>query len=233
MSNWGTKLLCLAGLLVVAAGCDETKRLRQENLDLRSANAKLQADLKQLQDEKAALEAANRDLLAQLRAKDETIATLQGLKVPQPPPLPTPSPTPVAKNDKDGLEGLDVDRNANAITVNVAGDVLFDSGKATLKAGALATLDKIAAALKAKYPTNKVRVVGHTDNDPIKKSGWKDNWELSSARAQAVGNYLAKQGVTNKMEVVGVANTEPRVPEKTRDDKAKNRRVGVEVMLQK
>ncbi|MDD4889910.1 MAG: OmpA family protein [Phycisphaerae bacterium] len=228
------RMLLLSGvvavLVLMASGCED-KKLKEQNQDLMNANAKLQGDIARLNDEKAALEREKADLLAQLRAKDAALA----MKVPQIPPLPVAPPTPavtvVKPDDDDGFKGMDVERNANTVTVNLSGDVLFDSGKATLRAAALATLDKIASVIKTKHAGHKIRVIGHTDSDPIKKSGWKDNWELSSARAQAVGNYLAKQGVTNKMEVVGVANTEPRVPEKTKDDKAKNRRVGVQVVL--
>ena len=72
---------------------------------------------------------------------------------------------------------------AGTITVTLANTILFDSGKATLKSATSKELDHILGVLKDKYSGKTVDVVGHTDTEPIKKSSWKDNWELSAQRA--------------------------------------------------
>jgi len=220
-------------MLLLVAGCDDVNKIKQENQDLKAGNAALQQRLDQANADKAALEADKARLQADLAAKMAALDEMGKIKPIVPPIAPPPVKVDTGSKVPDDFgEGTDVTRTANAITVNVAGDVLFPSGKAALRPEALATLDKIAKVIKSKYGTNKLRVVGHTDSDPIKKSGWKDNFELSMARAKAVGDYLIRQGVAAaNMEITGVANTDPRVPEKTTADKSKNRRVVVQVIL--
>ncbi|MFA4991869.1 MAG: OmpA family protein, partial [Candidatus Omnitrophota bacterium] len=59
-------------------------------------------------------------------------------------------------------------------------EILFDSGKAEIKGDAYAALDKVADVLKGSVADRNIGVEGHTDNEPIKYSGWKSNWELST-----------------------------------------------------
>jgi flagellar motor protein MotB len=118
------------------------------------------------------------------------------------------------------------------VTVTLAGDLLFSSGKASVKASANDRLRRIARILNDRYAGRAVIVRGHSDSDPIRKSGWRSNQHLSEARAQSVADKLVGYGVArSRIEVVGVANREPLVsPERTRADKAKNRRVEIQVV---
>lgn len=81
-------------------------------------------------------------------------------------------------------------------------DVLFDKGSAELKPGASAQLDKLATALKeieGNIPPDLawvMRVDGHTDVTPIATAEFPSNWELSSARAITVVQYLMAQGIS-------------------------------------
>ena len=94
--------------------------------------------------------------------------------------------------------GVTTSRNANGeVVVAIAGDVLFSSGKATLRSGSKKTLDEIARVLNSTYAANGIRVEGYTDSDPIKKSKWGTNERLSAERAMAVEDYLVKKGVKN------------------------------------
>lgn len=95
----------------------------------------------------------------------------------------------------DGMGGGPGDR-----VISIAGDVLFSSGSATIKADAKKILDKIASELNGAYAGNKVRIAGHTDSDPLKKtkSKWTDNENLSVQRALAVERYLASKGVDSR-----------------------------------
>ncbi|MCM8757876.1 MAG: OmpA family protein, partial [Candidatus Omnitrophica bacterium] len=79
------------------------------------------------------------------------------------------------------------------LVITFVADVLFDSGKATIRTENFSTLDKIALVLKETVPYNYIGIEGHTDNEPIKYSGWKSNWELSTARALSVLHYLVDQ----------------------------------------
>jgi flagellar motor protein MotB len=235
VGKWASRLAVVAlapMILLLVAGCDDVNKIKQENQDLKAGNAALQQRLDQANADKAALEADKARLQADLAAKMAALDEMGRIKPIVPPVAPPPMKVDTAPKVPDDFGDADVTRTANAITVNVAGDVLFPSGKAALRPEALGTLDKIAKVIKGKYGANKLRVVGHTDGDPIKKSGWKDNFELSMARAKAVGDYLIRQGVAAaNMEITGLANTDPRVPEKTTADKSKNRRVVVQVLL--
>lgn len=95
----------------------------------------------------------------------------------------------------EGIGGTTVSGRGQDIVVGVAGDVLFDSGKVTLKREAKATLDRIASVISGQYGGQTIRVEGYTDGDPIVKSEWKTNERLSAERAMAVEAYLVSKGV--------------------------------------
>ncbi len=131
-------------------------------------------------------------------------------------------------------EGYDVafDPSKGTITVTLPNAILFDSGKATLKRATSTELDHIRSVLRDKYPGKQVDVVGHTDTDPIKKSKWKDNWELSAQRALSVLRYLVKRGISEKdIQAVGCGESQPITSNSTTSGKAKNRRVEIVVHL--
>ncbi len=131
------------------------------------------------------------------------------------------------------FDGLDVafDPSRGTITVTLPNTILFDSGKAVLKRGT-AELDHVVSVLKSKYSSRKVDVVGNTDSDPIKKSGWKDNWELSAQRALAVTRYLVKAGVPSSLvRACGAGSARPVAANSGAAGKAKNRRVEIVVYL--
>jgi len=130
--------------------------------------------------------------------------------------------------------GYDVafDPTAGTITVTLPNAILFDSGKATLKKATSAELDHIRSVLQEKYSGKQIDVVGHTDSDPIKKSKWKDNWELSAQRALTVARYLIERGIPNDtIRAVGCGESQPIASNSTASGKAKNRRVEIVVRM--
>ncbi len=130
--------------------------------------------------------------------------------------------------------GYDVafDPSAGTITVTLPNAILFDSGKAELKRATSTELDHIRSVLRDKYAGKQVDVVGHTDTDPIKKSKWKDNWELSAQRALSVLRYLVKRGISEKdIQAVGCGESQPIASNSTTSGKARNRRVEIVVHL--
>jgi chemotaxis protein MotB len=127
---------------------------------------------------------------------------------------------------------MDVKFNAAAgtITVTLPDTILFDSGKVDLKKNT--ALGKILAVIDEKYKGKLIDVVGHTDADPIKKTKWTDNWQLSTERALAVARYFMKNGIPDdEIEAVGRGPSMPIADNKTAVGKAKNRRVEIVVHL--
>ena len=107
------------------------------------------------------------------------------------------------------------------------GDVLFDTGKASLKPGAYATIERLAAALKD-VPARKVMIEGHTDSVGDKKF----NERLGLNRAEAVKRYLYEQHQVplHKINVISYGEEKPVSPNKTREGRAQNRRVVIRVL---
>ncbi len=131
-------------------------------------------------------------------------------------------------------KGYDVafDPAAGTITVTLPNAILFDSGKAVLKKATSTELDHIRSVLRQRYANRKIDVVGHTDSDPIKKSKWKDNWELSAQRALTVARYLIARGIPDeKVRAVGCGAARPIASNRSSSGKAKNRRVEIVVHM--
>ena len=131
-------------------------------------------------------------------------------------------------------EGYDVsvDASAGTITVTLPNAILFNPGKATLKKATSVELNHIESVLEQNYGGRLIDVVGHTDSDPIKKSKWKDNWELSAQRALSVVRYLIGRGFPkDRIRSVGRGETHPIASNATASGKARNRRVEIVVHM--
>ncbi len=111
--------------------------------------------------------------------------------------------------------------------------VLFDSGKAELRRSAYPVLDKLATVL-TEVPEQPVGVEGHTDNQPIKHSGWASNQALSIARANAVVDYLVdQQGIdAARLTAIGYGEERPLASNDTAEGRQKNRRVELIILPQ-
>jgi flagellar motor protein MotB len=184
---------------------------------LSGCNKGIKQDLALAQQEAAELRQQNEALSAQLNEKNSRIAELEGR-------LSQISAAPPAFNNSTRsprAESYSTDRSGNT-RLTIAGDVLFDSGQATLKQSAKTKLNQIAAQIQRDYPGASVRVEGYTDTDPIRKSKWSSNEELSQARAEAVRDYLAARGINATAVGMGSAN-----PKAT---KAASRRVEIVIL---
>ncbi|MGE3108771.1 MAG: flagellar motor protein MotB [Phycisphaerales bacterium] len=150
----------------------------------------------QKQDELGRLTAQREQLREDVsRAQMERDRMLAELAQPIPaPPVDEPT-TPPRATDPDFGGGTITSRRGGDLVVEVAGDVLFDSGSVTLKSSAKRTLDRIAQTIRGRYAGNIVRVEGYTDRDPIRKSKFESNEELSAKRALAVEKYLVSKGI--------------------------------------
>lgn len=130
-----------------------------------------------------------------------------------------------------GFKGdVSVDAAAGTITVTLPNTLLFTSGKAALKKTTISELDHILSVLKERYRGMPVDVVGHTDSDPIRKSKWADNWQLSAERALSVLRYMVKRGIDDEdIRAVAAGSSRNIESNSTTSGKARNRRVEVVV----
>ena len=106
--------------------------------------------------------------------------------------------------------------------------LLFDSGKATLKAAGLPLLNEMADLLNEVDQSHPIVVEGYTDNVPIASSEFPSNWELSTARATTVVRYLIAQGVNQqRLGAAGYADLHPVASNAAPAGRALNRRVEI------
>src|ERR1700749_1688165 len=111
-------------------------------------------------------------------------------------------------------------------------EVFFDTGQAVLLPEGIAELDTVANALieiEKKIPPDiswVLRVDGHTDVRPVSGLTFKSNWEVSSARAISVVQYLISRGIpAQRLVAAGFAEFQPLDTGNTEDAYKKNRRI--------
>jgi chemotaxis protein MotB len=209
--TWITGLTVLV-LGTMLAGCDGN--LKEENALLLEENQGLRA---QLADRNDALETAHEELmdrdarLAQLRRDLDEASQVQ-------------ANTP--RDPFGNIAGVTGSYSAGEVTAIIESDILFDSGKATLKPAAKTALTEVARIITRNYPGRTIRVAGHTDTDPIRKSGFKSNYHLGFERAYAVREYLISRGVSKRDVYVASHG-----PDRSLASKKESRRVEIAVVL--
>ena len=110
------------------------------------------------------------------------------------------------------------------VEVEIRNDVLFASGSAELNPAAEAVLADLAVTLRGFG--NPIRIEGHTDDIPIERGRYRDNWDLSAARAVSVVRVLAGNGIDPaRLAVLGFAEHRPAQPNVTESGRSANRRV--------
>jgi len=196
----------------------EQARMRAEQERQRAEQAKLEAQSAAAlaSREKSAAESARQDALAQQEAA-KAEADRMRLAAQQ------------AESEKTALRErlrqqlnliLETKESARGLIVNIS-DVLFDTGKYTLKPGAREKMAKVAGILLA-YPGLKVQLEGHTDS----VGGDEYNMKLSENRANSVREYLQSQGVPpGNLTAVGYGKTRPVASNDTASGRQQNRRV--------
>ena len=186
----------------------QKSKLEQQSAALEQQNAAIQQQVNTLEQQKAAL------LEASQQRQQQYDALVLGL----------------SKEVEQGQ--LQVRQYQNMLAVDLAEQIFFDSGRATLKAGGKDVLKKVGEALKG-YENKVIRVVGHTDNVPLAKSlqgMFPTNWELSVARATNVVRFLQDVGIPpERMVASGRGEYDPVAANDTAEGRQKNRRI--EIML--
>jgi len=186
----------------------ENATLEQQKEALEQQNSATQQQVGSLEQQKAAL------LEASQQRQQQYDALVQGL----------------SKEVENGQ--LQVRQYQNMLAVDLAEQIFFSSGRATLKVGGKDVLAKVGEALKG-YDNKIIRVVGHTDNVRLAKSlrnTFPTNWELSVARATNVVRYLQEVGIPpERMIASGRGEYDPVDTNDTRQGRQNNRRI--EIML--
>jgi flagellar motor protein MotB len=128
------------------------------------------------------------------------------------------------------IQGADVVADGDLVRIRLESAQLFGPGRAELKPEVSGTLDRIAQALKSDYSGRLVGIEGHTDADPITRSKWKNNHELSVARSVAVFEALKRRGVPeSQLYVSGYGPNHPLAASSSKQSKSQNRRVEIVV----
>jgi len=122
--------------------------------------------------------------------------------------------------------------NERGLVVRLLTDkVLFSSGSAVLQQQGLPLLGEISHLLTRADIVNPVRVEGNTDDVPIHSAVYPSNWELSTARADAVLEFLLGQHVSPKrLSVAGYGEQNPIASNETSEGRSENRRVDLVIL---
>ncbi len=136
--------------------------------------------------------------------------------------------------DMGAREKVKMDYSLNYVKLTLPGEALFDPGKAEIKKVGYDFIDKMAEVLKKEEFENfSIQIEGHTDNVPINTVRFKSNWELSAARAISVGKHIIENNGINESKVActGYGEYRPIAPNDTAENRTKNRRVEVKLIL--
>jgi flagellar motor protein MotB len=212
--------VAFASLLICAASCvspEEHRRVRSANEALKAEIASLTEHQRQLGDENARLRAdverlgksaADADWVREQKEKLERL-----LKQYQ-------------EGAPSAIPGVELINTAEGFGFRVAGGVLFASGKTDITDQGKQILTQLITTLKQEG--RRIRVDGHTDDQPIQHSAWGTNLRLSVERSLSVADFLIKNGLgADKVGVAGYGEYRPAVEGANDEARQKNRRVEI------
>jgi type VI secretion system protein ImpK len=163
---------------------------------------------------------------------DDLFAAINNLRMPRLTVVAKPAPAPrLAKFlEPEVKEGLVVVRDeADRSVITLRGDGLFESASATVRDRYVPVITRITAALAS--VDGPILVTGYTDNVPIRTARFPSNYQLSDARAQSVKDLLIAKLSTRKITAEGRAETDPIAANDSSENRAKNRRVEITLLL--
>jgi chemotaxis protein MotB len=197
----------------------ERDRLQANNAELKGQVDQCTTDLATLQAKMTEMQTSEEALGSKLQQTEEEAkklqATYDGL---------------VADLKKEVQAGqVQVEQVRDGLRVNVAQDILFDSGSADLDQNGTEVLGRVAGQLR-KSP-HQIMVIGHTDNKPIGAAlvkQYPSNWELAGARAASVVRLFNSTGLPAKrLLAVSVADVRPVASNASPEGRARNRRIEI------
>jgi chemotaxis protein MotB len=200
-------------LIILSVGCAELTSLRQEKVVMTQRIEELQSENEALDSRYAISEGENARLIQERNRLESARRSME---------------------QRLRGTGVSVKIKEGHLSIVLPSSVLFNSGQTKLKKSAKNSLSKVCGVLKKDFPNETIRIEGHTDSDPIKrtKQVYKSNWELSAARATTVLHYLIDNCHldSKKLYLAGFGKQQPVASNKNKSGKRKNRRVEIVVL---
>ncbi|MHC5068714.1 MAG: SUMF1/EgtB/PvdO family nonheme iron enzyme, partial [Planctomycetota bacterium] len=164
----------IAALALTGCGRGNSNALAQKNVHI----GELEAEVSRLEGE--------------LSQANSRLAQVQNAPAPQ-----APDPSAAARAALAG-SGAEVEWRNGELVITMTNDILFAAGSATLTKQAGSSLDQVAKLIQQKHAGQFLRIEGHTDSDPIKRSKdkWEDNWHLAGGRARSTTAPAAARPAT-------------------------------------
>ncbi len=191
---------------------DELAKLQAENQSLKDQLGTKDAQIDALNEKLTTISAENS---AEKGSGDQYDKIIKGLQ------------------DQLAADKMKLSRTEDALSITFLDSVFFGEGSAEITAGGMKSLDKVLTVLKT-VKDKIIRVEGYADNVPIKDSyKWKypSNWELSTARADAIVRYFELKGIDpDHLKAAGYGKFNPVAPNDTEAGRAQNRRIVVELV---
>ncbi len=162
-------------------------------------------------------------------SQDQIIAEMEEMKIAESESMAEQIEEMLTENNIEDI--IDVDFTSQYVLLTFKGAFLFDPGKATLRKESLDTMGIVAEILES-YSGSLFEIEGHTDNVPMgSKKLYKDNDELSAARALAVFRYLVDHSLLDPASIKHSGRGEyvPVADNSTEAGRAKNRRVEIKI----
>ncbi|UCF72495.1 MAG: OmpA family protein [Deltaproteobacteria bacterium] len=189
----------------------ENSLLKEENKDLSQNVDNFQDQIESLQSETETLERQREEEMEQMRGTYENL--LEDMK------------SEIEKGE------ITITQLRGKLKVNMLDEILFDSGKTTIKPQGFEVLERVGSIL-LNVEDRAINIEGHTDNVPIGaelRKKYPTNWELSAARATNVARYLQEKTGINPslLSATGYGEYQPVDSNETEEGRAKNRRIEI------
>src|SRR5262245_47204547 len=191
----------------------ERLKLIDEMEDLRENKEQLSGEVAKLEKTRAELTSSLQEHEAKVAELSKRSGEYEGL---------------VKDLEKEVASGqIQITQLREGLRLNLAQDILFRSGSATLEPYGIELLTKVSDQL-TKHP-QQVEVQGHTDDVPVSKTArWGTNWELAAARAASVVRLVEKQGLDpHHLRAVSYGKHAPADTNDTAEGRARNRRIEI------
>ncbi len=198
-------------LFLFLVGCASQKTLMQ-----------YQDEVRALREERTQLKKENKELRAQNEAYEISLAEASVKPI---------APASIPENAELDALGIGYETRGGNVVISIPSEITFPSGKAELTKKGQEALQVVARVLLADHKGGNYWIEGHTDSDPIKKSNWESNRDLSVERAMAVLYYLVEDCSVpdDQCVVAGHGQYQPLASNDDSGGKARNRRVEIVV----